>query len=139
MIRHDIDFETASQLLAKASDDLSLVKSLINNDRQHDNCGYHLSQAAEKMFKFLCEISSTSYSRDGKSGHSLNMLHTNLMKNNSFSFITDYFDMIDLDVYGSGCRYDYVPQEERLNLNRYLGICQALFNEALREYKKVKE
>jgi len=132
-----IDFETASQLLVKATDDLNLVQNNLPNERQHDNCGYHLAQATEKILKFLCEISGVTYSRDGKYGHSLEALFRNLEKCKAASFTQDYNDLIDLSVYDAESRYSFIPEEERLNLNKYLGICWGFRNEALREYQKL--
>lgn len=133
------DLETAGQLLAKASDDLDLAKGVISIQRQHDNCGHHLALATEKVLKSIHDLAGISYSRDGKHGHSLIQLFKSASQEAGKAFVNDYKELMRLDVYGSASRYDYVMEEDKLNLNKHLGLCQALFNEALREYRKLKK
>lgn len=128
--------DSAKVLLAKASDDIASSALTIKEDRLHDNCGQNLAQATEKILKSLCELHSIHYSREGRTGHSLSTLFTNLQDNFSIRFVADYIDLADLDVYDSGSRYDYVDVDERLNLTKYSALCRAFFNEALREINK---
>lgn len=132
------DLETVAQLLAKASDDLDLFKRNISIERQHDNCGHHLGLATEKILKAIHELAGIQYSRDGKSGHSLRQLFSSAEKESGFGFVADYRALSALEIYGSSSRYDYVMEDDRLNPNKYHGLCQALFGETLREYKKLK-
>ena len=134
-----IDLSTASSLLAKASDDIDLVTKLLPDERQHDNCGYHLAQSVEKILKFFCEVSVMSYAKDGKNGHSLKLLFKILMDAGEPKNIIDFLDLSDLDVYDAGSRYDHVFPEDRLELKKYLGETRELFRDALLKYQKIKK
>jgi len=108
-------------------------------ERQHDNCGYHLAQAVEKILKFFCVVSTLNYSRDGKNGHSLKLLFKILMDRNEPANIIDFLDLSDLDVYDAGSRYDHVFPDDRLELKKYLGEARELFRNALVKYQDVKK
>lgn len=131
------DYTVAKQILAKASDDLDLVRSSVKNERQHDNCGYHLCQAVEKTLKFFCEVHCVEYSRNGKTGHSLDLLFGSLHEHKKMSWIAEHFDLVELDVYDSGSRYDYVFPDERLDLKKYLQRAESLFGKALSELQRL--
>jgi len=135
--KSQIDMSTASQLLAKASDDLNAAAELTPKERQRDNAGYHLSQAVEKILKFLLEISGVIYPRDGKNGHNIDFLIFLVSDNTKIALTDDHIDLAQLDVYGSGSRYDYVAEDERVDLVKVAKKCSSLYNLALREYGKI--
>lgn len=130
--------EQAKILIQKAADDLDLVGKLVGDERQHENCGNHLAQTTEKILKALCELEGLSYPKNGKNGHMLDLIFGIVRDSGKFRFIDDYLDLIRLDVYDSGSRYDYVMDSERLNLNKYYGLNQGFFREALKVYRDKK-
>ncbi|MEK2647381.1 HEPN domain-containing protein [Bdellovibrio sp. BCCA] len=130
--------EQAKTLITKAMDDLALVEKLVSDERQHDNCGNHLAQTTEKFLKALCELEDLTYPKNGKNGHMLDLLFSIVRDSNKFGFIDDYLELIRLDVYDSGSRYDYVMDSERVNLNKYYGLNQGFMKEVLKVYKDKK-
>lgn len=125
----------AKILLAKAKDDLELVKTIIGLKNQHDNAGYHLCQACEKILKALCEVRGLTYSTDGKKGHDLDRLLTHL-EEDGMSEVSSFEDIIALTVYDAQARYDYLSDEERLDLKEYLAKTVHLAKFALQEFAK---
>jgi HEPN domain-containing protein len=118
------EFET---LLIKAKQDLEVAETLLREmvksgkDSMHDNCGYHLAQASEKAMKaYLC-VNDITYSKDGKTGHRLDILIEHILDRN-LMFDEKYDAIADLDVYNSKSRYDCVFESERLDLNKYYFI-----------------
>lgn len=131
-----INLERIGNLLVKSNQDLNLVKLIIKDDGQHDNAGYHLSQATEKVLKIFHEIKSVSYDRSGKNGHNLMALFENLDKIKDLN-LDEFKDLIDLEVYDSNSRYEIVFESDRLKLQDYLEICRKFHSLALGEYRKV--
>lgn len=130
--------EQAKTLLTKAMDDIALVEKLVSDDRQHDNCGHHLAQATEKLLKALCELQDLNYAKNGKNGHLLDLLFKIVIESGSIHLDEVYLDLMDLDIYDSGSRYDYVMDSERLNLNKYYGLTQGFLKEVLKAYRDSK-
>lgn len=71
----------AKQLILKALDDLNLCDQIIDDLQQHDNVGYHMSQACEKLLKALCLIKEIDYPISGSAGHDLERLFQLLEEN----------------------------------------------------------
>ena len=111
-------------LLRKAKDDIDLATKLVSDERQHDNVGYHLAQAVEKILKYMLEQRRIGYLKSSR-GHNLRILLGQL-KTSSQHF-DKYERLLDLDVYQSNIRYDYLPQNERADLKLMLeGIYELL-------------
>lgn len=113
-------------LLKKAKDDIDLAEKLIDHDQQHDNVGYHLAQAVEKIFKFICQQRNIKYLKSAK-GHDLEILFGQLLEANR-EFMS-YKNLMKLDVYQSKIRYDYLPRQERVDLTEMLAEIHRLLKE----------
>lgn len=122
-------------LLAKAKDDIDLVAAVIDSENQHDNAGYHLSQACEKTLKALCELKGVAYPTDGKKGHDLDRLMS-LLEDQGVQEISSFENIVSLSVYDAQARYDYLSDEEQLDLKEYLELSKKLFKFVLKEFGK---
>ena len=108
-------------LFEKAMDDLDLCDKILNDPRQHDNTGYHLAQACEKMFKTLCELNAIEYPARGHDSDDLAKLHDALESRKILSSYAGNFyeGLIKLSLYAQQARYEYTDPEERLGLKFY--------------------
>ena len=115
-------------LFEKAMDDLDLCDKIINDPRQHDNTGYHLAQACEKMFKTLCELSSIEYPTRGPYGHDLEKLYDTLESRKILSgYAGNFYEgLIRLSIYAQRARYAYTDADEQLDLKFYRRQLQQL-------------
>jgi len=113
-------------LIRKAKDDIDLAEKLVNDDRHHDNVGYHLAQAVEKILKYLLAKRRTKYLKSAQ-GHDLKILLGQLVV--SSEHFSKYKPLLRLDVYQSKIRYDYLPYEERADLKRMLAEIHKLLKE----------
>ena len=108
-------------LFEKAMDDLDLCDKIINDPRQHDNTGYHLAQACEKMFKTLCELNAIEYPAHGPDSDDLSKLYDALESRKILSgYAGNFYEgLIRLSLYAQQERYEYIDPEERLDLKFY--------------------
>lgn len=127
--------ERAKVLLAKAADDLDLIKDNLSNDRQRDNVGYHISMALEKSLKALCEVNSIEYPRDGKNGHDLRFLFEMLV-DNGISVVADFADLLVLEEFDSQSRYFYTADADAIDLKAAFNKTKELFSIVLRLMQK---
>lgn len=131
--------ENSKNLLAKAGDDLYFVKKNIDDQRLHDHCGQNLALATEKLLKFLCELTETQYLTKTQAGHRIVMLMERVTESGLFPFVDQFSDLLDLEVYGSGTRYEYILEGERLDLKKYLRMAEELYRQTLSEYRKLSQ
>jgi len=110
--------ENVLSLIQKANDDVELAKAILKKENLHDQCGYSLAQAVEKLLKGLILIHDQQYPRE-KQGHNLVMLF-DMADRLGLTYLAEFDDLIRLEVYGAASRYDYTAAEERVRLPDFL-------------------
>lgn len=127
--------ERAKTLLAKAADDLDLIKDRLNDKKQRDNVGYHLAMSTEKQLKALCCISRIEYSTDSREGHRISPLFE-MLSDHGVNFINDFVDLLAIEEFDSQSRYFYTSDSEHIPLEKMFNLSKDLFAAILIRMKK---
>ena len=120
----DEEIQLAKTALTLAQKDLQLAIQLLGDDDQHQNCGLHLQQAAEKALKAIIHANSGEF--NFRKGHSLPHLRDSLEETGYK--LDSKFEILDsLEEYAVNGRYIILAEEERADLTGLSGLVQELF------------
>ena len=106
--------ERAKLLVAKARDDEILIEEVISKERVRDEIiGFHAQQAVEKLLKALLMAKNIPYRKT----HDLRGL-IDMIMDHGIKFPESLMEVRTLSPFAVEFRYDYLPIEEELPLNR---------------------
>ena len=106
--------ERAKLLVAKARDDEILIEEVISKERVRDEIiGFHAQQAVEKLLKALLMAKNIPYRKT----HDLRWL-IDMIIDHGIKFPESLMEVRTLSPFAVEFRYDYLPIEEELPLNR---------------------
>lgn len=124
--------EHARTLIERAKQNLHSAEKILNDEKSHEDAGYLLAQATEKLLKGLCQTKSLIYPTTEK-GHDLNRLFE-ILEESGFAKISSHEDVIDLALYDSSSRYDFIAVDDRLDLEKYIKKVQSLKDLVINEF-----
>lgn len=115
----------AKGLLALAFIDIDAAKTLLPKEIQHSKVGHNLHQATEKILKAILTFHEVYFSKNGSDGHDLVGL-MNKVSNLNVINLSDYSKLLDLDIYDSRSRYDFVDENNEVDLKPMIALCEKL-------------
>jgi HEPN domain-containing protein len=112
----------AKSLVLKAQDNIDTARRAIDDQHQHDICGYNLAQAAEHLMKALMSLREIEFP-EGEDAHDLDVMMS-LLEEDNLTAISSYADVVELTPYNSLSAR--IAPGQRLNLHEYLGHVEDL-------------
>ncbi len=112
----------AKSLILKAQDSIDTARRAVDDQHQHEICGYNLAQAAENLMKALIILRNLELP-EGDEVHDLDALMS-LLEEDNLSAISSYADVVELTPYNSLSAR--IGPGQRLNLHEYLGHVEDL-------------
>ena len=112
----------AKSLILKAQDSIDTARRSVDDQHQHEICGYNLAQAAENLMKALIILREIEIP-EGEDPHDLDVLMS-LLEEDNMAAISSYADVVELTPYNSLSAR--IAPGQRLNLHEYLGHVEDL-------------
>lgn len=129
------DLERASVAFTLAQKDLEIAIQYIDDDEQHQNCGLHLQQAAEKLIKVLIHLNGGNFTN--RKGHIMGHLREQLEI--AGRILDERFETLDaLEIYAVDGRYMILSNLDRENLNAHRPLVEELLTVAENELKRLE-
>lgn len=124
------NLEHAQTALILAKKDLAAAVTLWADDDQHQNCGLHLQQAAEKLIKTLIYLNGGGIVY--RKGHIMGYLRGQL--EDAGVSIDSKYDALDaLEVYAVDGRYMILSENDKEELNTFRPLVEALLEHVTTE------
>jgi HEPN domain-containing protein len=117
------DLESAKTAFTLAQKDLEIAIQYIDDDEQHQNCGLHLQQAAEKLIKALIHLNGGNFTY--RKGHIMGHLRRQLEA--ADGNLDEKFETLDaLEIYAVDGRYMILSDLDRESLGEHLPLVEEL-------------
>lgn len=117
------DFERANVAFTLAQKDLEIAIQYIDDDEQHQNCGLHLQQAAEKLVKTLIHLHGGNFAY--RKGHIMGHLREQLEI--AGGTLDEKFEALDaLEIYAVDGRYMILADVDREDLSSHRSLVEEL-------------
>ncbi len=130
----DLERAKTASLLAKK--DLEAAISFYDDDEQHQNCGLHFQQAAEKLIKTLIHIYGGNFSY--RKGHIMGYLREELDKT-GYDLDSKFEKLDALEIYAVDGRYMVLSDDDKEDLSEHRPLIEDLLEVASRELDRVQE
>lgn len=112
----------AKSLILKAQDNIDTARRSIDDQHQHEICGYNLAQAVENLLKSLIILREIELP-EGDDAHDLDIL-LSLLEEDNMTAVSSYADVVELTPYNSLSAR--ISPGQRLNLHEFLGHVEDL-------------
>lgn len=130
------DFERAKVAFTLAQKDFEIAIQYIDDDEQHQNCGLHLQQTAEKLIKVLIHLSGGNFAY--RKGHIMGHLREQLEV--AGGILDVKFEKLDaLEIYAVDGRYMILSDLDRENLNEHQPLVEQLLAMVEDKLKKAEQ
>lgn len=126
--------KNVKELVAKACIDIETAQDNEKYDNRHDIVGGLLHQAVEKLLKAILKFHDAPFSTHGSTGHDIKELMRKVSDMGLIPF-DEFRTLLNLNVYHSGSRYEFVEDEDRQDLKKMIRLCNEL---KIRTFKIVK-
>lgn len=130
------DLERAKVAFILAQKDLEIAFQYIDDDEQHQNCGLHLQQAAEKLIKVLIHLNGGNFTY--RKGHIMGHLREQL--ETAGGVLDEKFETLHaLEIYAVDGRYMILSDIDRENLNEHRPLVEELLAIVEDKLKRTEE
>ena len=130
------DLERAKVAFILAQKDFEIAIQYIDDDEQHQNCGLHLQQAAEKLIKVLIHLNGGTFTY--RKGHIMGHLREQL--ETTGGLLDEKFEALDaLEIYAVDGRYMILSDLDRENLDEHRPLVEELLAVVEDKLKKAKD
>ena len=127
--------ERAKVAFLLAKKDLEAAISFYDDDEQHQNCGLHFQQAAEKLIKTLIHVHGGNFSY--KKGHIMGYLREELDKM-GYDLGSKFEKLDALEIYAVDGRYLVLSEDDKEDLSEHRPLVEELLEVASRELARAQ-